>query len=58
MKFAAMACKAAVVELVRDFKIAVNSRTSNDLKIDPNEFLNVKKGGLWLDFKPVQMFKI
>ncbi|KAL7036962.1 hypothetical protein ACKWTF_009015 [Chironomus riparius] len=58
MKFASMACKAAVVQLVKNFKITVNSRTSEELRIDPNEFLNIKKGGLWLNFKPVHMFQI
>lgn len=58
MRFASIACKAAVVELVKNFKISVNSRTCEKLEMDPNEFLNIKKGGLWLDFRPVQMFKI
>jgi cytochrome P450 len=58
MKFASMACKAAVVNIVKNFKLTVNSRTSEELRIDPNEFLNIKQGGLWINFKPVRMFQI
>jgi cytochrome P450 len=58
MKFASMVCKAAVVDIVKNFKITVNSRTSEELRINPNEFLNIKEGGLWINFKPVKMFQI
>jgi cytochrome P450 family 28 len=58
MKFAMMQSKAAVLEVIKNFKISVNPKTESELVIDPNEFMNVKKGGLWLNFKPVKMFKI
>lgn len=57
MKFATMQAKAVIVEIVKNFRITVNDKTEHPLVIDPKEFLNVKKGGLWVDFKPVKMFK-
>ena len=56
MKFALMQLKSAVFEVVQNFKITVDSKMSlnEELEIDPNELLmNVKKGGLWLNFKAV-----
>lgn len=58
MKFATMQSKAAIVEIIKNFKISVNSKTEKVLVLDPNEFMNVKKGGLWLDFKPIKMFQL
>lgn len=58
MKFAMVQSKAAVVEIIRNFKVSVDAKTERDLVIDPNEFMNIKRGGLWLKFKPVKMFKI
>lgn len=53
MKFALMQSKAAIAEIVRNFEITVNDKTQQPLIIDPKEFLNIKTGGLWLDFKPI-----
>lgn len=53
MRFAKMQAKAAIVELVRNFDITVNGKTQHPLVIDPKEYINVKTGGLWLDFKPI-----
>jgi hypothetical protein len=58
MKFAMMQSKAAVVEVIRRFKVSVDEKTESELVIDPNEFLNIKKGGLWLKFKPAKMFEL
>lgn len=58
MKFATMQSKAAIVEIIKNFIISVNDKTEKDLVIDPNEFMNIKRGGLWLDFKPVKVFKL
>lgn len=52
-RFALMQSKAAVAEIVRNFEISVNNKTQRPLIIDPKEFLNIKSGGLWLDFKPL-----
>jgi cytochrome P450 len=57
-KFASLVCKAALIEAVSSFKISINEKTNVNLRHDPNEFLNVKEGGLWLNFKPVKMFEI
>lgn len=51
MKFASIQGKAAVAAIIKDFEISVNEKTSKKLIIDPKELLNVKSGGLWLDFK-------
>lgn len=58
MKFALMQSKAAIVEVVKNFKLSVNEKTEKTLVNDPNEFMNFKIGGLWLDFKPVKMFSL
>ena len=54
MRFALTQSKAAIVEILRNFEISVNKKTQDPLIIDPQEFLNVKVGGLWLDFKPIE----
>ena len=53
MKFALMQSKAALAAIVRNFEISVNEKTQDPLVLDPKEFLNLKIGGLWLDFKPL-----
>lgn len=53
MRFAQTQSKAAIAALVRNYEISVNGKTAEKLIIDANEFINVKKGGLWLDFTPV-----
>lgn len=53
MRFALMQSKAAIAEIVRNFEISVNSKTQLPLIIDPKEFINVKVGKLWLDFKSI-----
>lgn len=57
-RFAILQTKAAIVEVLKTFKISVNSKTAANLVFDPAEFMNIKKGGLWIDFKPVKMFDI
>lgn len=52
MRFALMQSKAAIADIVRNFEIKVNNKTQRPLIIDPKEFINVKTGGVWLDFKP------
>lgn len=55
MRFALLQSKAAIAAIVRNFKISVNSKTAKKLVIDPNEFINAKVGGLWLDFEPIKV---
>jgi cytochrome P450 family 6/cytochrome P450 family 28 len=50
-RFALMQSKAAIAEIVRKFEISVNEKTPNPLVLDPKEFINVKIGKIWLDFK-------
>lgn len=53
IRFAQMQSKAAVAAIVKNFKITVNPKTAKKLIIDPKEFINIKKGGLWLDLSPI-----
>ena len=54
MKFALLQSKAAIAEIVNNFEISVNAKTPEKLVIDPNEFMNINIGGLWLDFTPIE----
>ena len=58
MRFAMMQAKAAIVEVIRSFSISVNPKTEPGVVLDPNEFLNIKKGGIWLDFSPIKIFEL
>lgn len=53
MKFANMQSKAAIAGIVKNFKLSVNQKTAKKLILDPKEFLNIKVGGLWLDFESI-----
>lgn len=54
MKFALLQSKAALAAIVHNFEMSVNEKTQdNPLVLDPNEFLNVKIGGLWLNFNRI-----
>lgn len=54
MKFALMQSKASIATIVKNFEMSVNEKTADKLILDPKEFLNLKIGGLWLDFKPIE----
>jgi cytochrome P450 len=59
MKLALIICKSAVVNVVRNFKVTVNGRTSGNVEFDPKSLFNKKKDGIWLDFKETRtMFKL
>lgn len=53
MRFALLQIKVAVAGIVKNFEITINKKTAKKLVIDPKEFLNIKKGGLWVDFKQI-----
>lgn len=56
MRFAQLQLKIAMFEIVKSFKITVDPimDLSKKLEIDPDELLmNVKKGGIWLNFLKV-----
>jgi cytochrome P450 len=54
MKFALMQSKAAIAAIIKNFVISVNEKTADKMVLEAKEFLNVKVGGLWLDFKPIE----
>ena len=54
MRFATANLKRAIVEIVRNFIITVDSRTMEPIQLDPKDFLiTIAKGGLWLNFKKI-----
>lgn len=53
MRFARMQVYRCLYELVRHFKITVNPKTKEPLKLDPKQFLIMPLGGIWLDFEPI-----
>ena len=53
MRFALVQSKAALATIIGNFEVTTNSKTKEPLIIDPKEFLNIKVGGLWLNFKPL-----
>nr|AHJ10935.1 cytochrome P450 6FW1 [Chironomus kiiensis] len=55
-RFALLQVKTAIYYIVRNFEISVNEElTAKNLEIDPEELLmNVKKGGMWLNFKEIE----
>ncbi|KAK9679268.1 Cytochrome P450 [Popillia japonica] len=50
MKFAILQVKIATISIIQNFDVRVNKKTKEPLEIDPNFFLLLAKGGLWLDF--------
>lgn len=57
MKFAMMQTKIAIAELIRNFEVSVNEKTQLPLTLDPKEILNVKTGGIWINFKALKDFE-
>ena len=53
MRFATIQLKAAIIEIIRNFEISVNSKTEQPTVFDPKNFLLMPKGGIWLDYKPL-----
>lgn len=55
MRFATLQSKLALAGLVHNFEFSVNEKTQDKpFVISEKEFLNVKVGGLWIDFKPIE----
>uniref|UniRef100_A0A182JVP2 Cytochrome P450 n=1 Tax=Anopheles christyi TaxID=43041 RepID=A0A182JVP2_9DIPT len=52
MRFALTQVKRAIVEIVEHFSICVNSKTIEPFEMDPDQFMLMPKGSIWLDFKP------
>lgn len=53
MRFALAQIKCALVEILGNFEVRVNSKTRQDNEFDPTYFLARLKGGIWLDFKKI-----
>lgn len=53
MRFALTQIKGALVEIVRNFEIRVNSKTRTDNQFDPTYFLMRLDGGIWLEFDSI-----
>ncbi|GJQ70344.1 hypothetical protein Trydic_g22778 [Trypoxylus dichotomus] len=50
MKFALLQVKVAAVLVIQNFDVRVNKKTKEPLEINPQHFMLLAKGGLWLDF--------
>ncbi|XP_052863532.1 uncharacterized protein LOC128270166 [Anopheles cruzii] len=53
MRFALMQVKRGLFEVVTRYKLSVNSKTLQPLKLDPKAFITAPLNGCWLDYKPV-----
>uniref|UniRef100_A0A182XXB4 Uncharacterized protein n=1 Tax=Anopheles stephensi TaxID=30069 RepID=A0A182XXB4_ANOST len=53
MRFAMTQVKRALVEIVERFTISVSSKTIEPFEMDPDLFMLMPKGSIWLDFKPI-----
>lgn len=53
MRFARMQVKRGVYEILKNFEITVDPKTKEPLKIDPQQFLTMALGGIWLNYKPI-----
>lgn len=53
MRFALTQGKAAIVDVIRNFKLKINPKTRSDNLLNPKEFLALLDGGVWLDFEEI-----
>lgn len=53
MRFATATIKTALVDLVKNFDLVLDSKTLPNREIDPAEFVNLPKGGTWVHFEPL-----
>ena len=53
MRFAVTQVRRAIVEVVERFSISVSSKTIEPFEMDPDQFMLMPKGSIWLDFKPI-----
>ncbi|KAH8316086.1 hypothetical protein KR074_001687 [Drosophila pseudoananassae] len=58
MRLGLAMAKAALAVIVQRFQVKTNSRTLAGNQLDPNIFVGVHKGGIWLDFEPRPAKKI
>lgn len=53
MRFATLQIKAAIIEIVRKFRLEVNTKTQEPFVFDPKNFMLMPIGGIWIDLKPL-----
>lgn len=53
MRFALAQIKAALVKILTTYEVRVNAKTCKDNLLDPDGFLLILDGGVWLDFKKI-----
>lgn len=51
IRFGLAQIKAALVDILSQFKVKSNPKTRSDYKFDPNYFLARQDGGIFLDFE-------
>lgn len=54
MKFALTQMKVCISELVRNFTLTLNEKSSADVIYDPKTFINYPIGGVWVNLEPVK----
>uniref|UniRef100_A0A1L8E4E5 Putative cytochrome n=1 Tax=Nyssomyia neivai TaxID=330878 RepID=A0A1L8E4E5_9DIPT len=54
MRFAQAQLRAAIVSIVKDFELTVDSKTSENLLLNPSQLLPSVLGGVWLQFKEIK----
>lgn len=53
MRFSILQIKAAIVEIVNNFKISLNLRTPDPLLVTPKNYLYLPVNNIFLDYKPL-----
>uniref|UniRef100_A0A1Q3FLC8 Putative cytochrome p450 n=1 Tax=Culex tarsalis TaxID=7177 RepID=A0A1Q3FLC8_CULTA len=53
MRFARMQVKRGIYEILKNFELKVDPKTTKPLQLDPKQFLTMALGGIWLNFKPI-----
>ncbi|XP_055681613.1 probable cytochrome P450 28d1 [Lutzomyia longipalpis] len=54
MRFGQAQLRAAIVAIVKDFEITVDSKTAENIVMNPSHLLPSVLGGLWLQFKEIK----
>nr|XP_022918849.1 uncharacterized protein LOC111427781 [Onthophagus taurus] len=52
-RFSIVALKVALYGIITNFKIEVSEKTPKKLELDPIQFMYTTKGGIWLNFRPI-----
>ncbi|KAK9884822.1 hypothetical protein WA026_009049 [Henosepilachna vigintioctopunctata] len=51
LRFGMMQTKVGLVALLSNYEFSLNEKTTDPLEFDPQSFMLLAKGGIWLDFK-------